>query len=164
MDNQTNSYYEDNADHLAAKYDLAKTAKFKSFAQNLPLGGSLLDIGCGSGRDAAWFQTQGYTVTAMDASLNFIKYVGKYHPELKPRLLHASLPFLDHKLPTEKFNVISIIINCNLWRQILILRIKTWKRMMIGQINRMGPNISCCYSIVTPKCSSIGSITFMPNN
>jgi len=109
MDTQTHSYYQENAIHLAERYDLAKTSKFRSFTKNLPLKGSLLDIGCGSGRDAAWLQTQGYTVTAMDSSLNILKQAGKYHPELKPRLIHACLPFSNDTFPIDKFNIISVI-------------------------------------------------------
>lgn len=38
------------------------------FLELLPEGGSILDLGCGSGRDSAYFLSQGYDVTAMDGS------------------------------------------------------------------------------------------------
>ncbi len=38
------------------------------FTQSLPEGGSVLDLGCGSGRDSAYFMSLGFDVTAMDAS------------------------------------------------------------------------------------------------
>lgn len=38
------------------------------FLELLPEGGSILDLGCGSGRDSAYFLSQGYDVTALDGS------------------------------------------------------------------------------------------------
>jgi len=38
------------------------------FTELLPEGGSILDLGCGSGRDSAYFMSCGFDVTAMDAS------------------------------------------------------------------------------------------------
>jgi SAM-dependent methyltransferase len=38
------------------------------FTEQLPEGGSIHDLGCGSGRDSAYFISCGYDVTAMDAS------------------------------------------------------------------------------------------------
>jgi SAM-dependent methyltransferase len=38
------------------------------FTALLPEGGSILDLGCGSGRDSAYFLSCGFDVTAMDAS------------------------------------------------------------------------------------------------
>jgi 2-polyprenyl-3-methyl-5-hydroxy-6-metoxy-1,4-benzoquinol methylase len=39
-----------------------------NFTELLPEGGSILDLGCGSGRDSAYFIEHGFDVTAMDAS------------------------------------------------------------------------------------------------
>ena len=41
---------------------------YARFLPLLPAGGHILDVGCGSGRDARAFLAQGYTVTAFDAS------------------------------------------------------------------------------------------------
>lgn len=38
------------------------------FLEVIPDGGSILDLGCGSGRDSAYFLSKGYDVTAMDGS------------------------------------------------------------------------------------------------
>ena len=40
----------------------------KGFLNNIPKGGSILDLGCGSGRDSIEFIKQGYNVTAVDGS------------------------------------------------------------------------------------------------
>lgn len=38
------------------------------FLELIPEGGSILDLGCGSGRDSAYFISKGYDVTALDGS------------------------------------------------------------------------------------------------
>lgn len=40
----------------------------EDFLSCLPLSGSILDLGCGSGRDAYAFSERGYSVTAVDGS------------------------------------------------------------------------------------------------
>lgn len=40
----------------------------ESFMELIPDGGSILDLGCGSGRDSAYFISKGYDVTAVDGS------------------------------------------------------------------------------------------------
>ena len=39
--------------------------------------GHLLEIGCGTGRDMAWFETQGVTVTGNDLSMGMLQYARK---------------------------------------------------------------------------------------
>ncbi|WP_171074149.1 class I SAM-dependent methyltransferase [Nonomuraea basaltis] len=40
----------------------------RRFADALPAGGRVADLGCGPGRDAAWFREQGLTVVGIDRS------------------------------------------------------------------------------------------------
>ena len=65
----TNRYYDENAQAFfdsTLKVDMQPLYyRFLPFMQE---GGSILDAGCGSGRDAYFFKTKGYSVTAMDAS------------------------------------------------------------------------------------------------
>ena len=42
--------------------------------QHLGDNGSLVDIGCGTGRDMAWFESQGITVTGIDLSMGMLAY------------------------------------------------------------------------------------------
>ncbi|UJF21372.1 class I SAM-dependent methyltransferase [Shewanella sp. OMA3-2] len=44
------------------------TALYNEFVPLIPLTGTILDAGCGSGRDSAYFIKQGFKVTAFDAS------------------------------------------------------------------------------------------------
>lgn len=43
------------------------------FLECIPQGGSILDAGCGSGRDTKAFQERGYEVTAIDASARMVE-------------------------------------------------------------------------------------------
>jgi 2-polyprenyl-3-methyl-5-hydroxy-6-metoxy-1,4-benzoquinol methylase len=38
------------------------------------MGGKVLDVGCGSGRDSIWFQTHGYEIYAHDASIAMVEH------------------------------------------------------------------------------------------
>jgi 2-polyprenyl-3-methyl-5-hydroxy-6-metoxy-1,4-benzoquinol methylase len=45
--------------------------------------GPTVDIGCGSGRDAAWLAKNGFEVEGFDASLNFLNEARSRYPDLK---------------------------------------------------------------------------------
>lgn len=59
-------------------------------------GGRILDAGCGTGRDSAWFTSQGFRVTAFDLSTGMLREAGKIVscPRIQGDMLH--LPFLSH--------------------------------------------------------------------
>ncbi|MBH1942444.1 class I SAM-dependent methyltransferase [Mobilitalea sibirica] len=62
-------YYNKNAgDFYEGTVNLDMQESWDRFCGLLPEGGSILDLGCGSGRDSAYFISQGFDVTAMDAS------------------------------------------------------------------------------------------------
>jgi SAM-dependent methyltransferase len=54
--------------------------------------GSVIEVGCGSGRDAAWLAAQGYAVTAFDASEALLTEARRRHPGLEFAV--ATLPGL----------------------------------------------------------------------
>lgn len=61
-------YYSKNAgDYFEHTVDINMQQCWNSFTGLLPEGGSILDLGCGSGRDSAYFISCGFDVTAMDA-------------------------------------------------------------------------------------------------
>ena len=63
------NYYNDNAKaFFEATVDVDMTPLYQQFLPLLPTNGSILDAGCGSGRDSLHFIKQGYSVTAIDAS------------------------------------------------------------------------------------------------
>lgn len=50
----------------------------KITTRNLPSGASILDFGCGSGRDTKYFLKRNYNVTAIDGSEEICKEASKY--------------------------------------------------------------------------------------
>lgn len=72
--NKTNKYYQDNAcSFYSATVEIDMSAIYQKFLPLIPKGGSILDAGCGSGRDSLHFKSQGYDATAMDASVALCK-------------------------------------------------------------------------------------------
>jgi SAM-dependent methyltransferase len=61
----------------------------------LPEKVSVLEIGCGSGRDAAFLIAKSYDVTAIEASPKMIEFAQRLHPELAGRITLASVPLRD---------------------------------------------------------------------
>jgi SAM-dependent methyltransferase len=76
--NDTNKYYQDNARRFySATVDIDMSAIYQKFLPLIPQGGSILDAGCGSGRDSLHFKSQGYDATAIDASAALCKLAGE---------------------------------------------------------------------------------------
>ena len=75
----TLTYYNMNA---VAFVEGTKDVDFKTiqdkFASRLPKGASVLDFGCGSGRDTKYFKEQGFGVTATDGSEELCKIASEY--------------------------------------------------------------------------------------
>lgn len=68
-DQATVGYYSQNAaEFFASTVDVDMTPLYERFLKHLPARASILDAGCGSGRDARAFANRGFEVTAFDAS------------------------------------------------------------------------------------------------
>ena len=62
-------YYNNHGSEFAAStLEVDMEELYGHFLPHLPPGSSILDAGCGSGRDSAAFLSQGYKVTAFDGS------------------------------------------------------------------------------------------------
>lgn len=62
-------YYNQNAaEYFEQTVDVNMQEYWDVFTSLLPEEGSILDLGCGSGRDSEYFISRGFDVTAMDAS------------------------------------------------------------------------------------------------
>lgn len=75
----TLNYYNNNATDFAAKtrnVDFSITQK--EFIKYLPPGATILDFGCGSGRDTKYFLDQGFLVDAIDGSSELCKLATEY--------------------------------------------------------------------------------------
>ncbi len=65
----TIQYYDDHAGRLAARYATADVSAMHHMLERwLPTEGTILEIGCGAGRESAWMAARGLKVTATDAS------------------------------------------------------------------------------------------------
>jgi len=58
------------------------TIQRQQFISYIPKHGSILDIGCGSGRDSAYFYKQGFQATGVDLSKNLLDIAKKKVPQV----------------------------------------------------------------------------------
>ena len=78
--NETLSYYNQNADaFIEGTKNADMSQQYGFFLKYLPVGGKLLDLGCGGGRDSAYFSSLGFVVTAVDGSRELCKRVREEH-------------------------------------------------------------------------------------
>ncbi len=76
--NNTLDYYNKNADEfILGTVNADMTATLDRFIKHVPIGGKILDLGCGSGRDSLYFKNLGYEVTAVDGSIEICKQAEK---------------------------------------------------------------------------------------
>lgn len=74
--NETLDYYNQNADSfIEGTQNADMTEQYLFFLKYLSPGCKLLDLGCGSGRDSAYFSSLGFQVTAIDGSEELCKRV-----------------------------------------------------------------------------------------
>ena len=72
--NQTIDYYNKNSEKFynnTVHIDLSEL--YSKFRRHIPDNGSILDLGCGSGRDSLYFLEKGYIVTSVDASEEMVR-------------------------------------------------------------------------------------------
>lgn len=77
--NDTLDYYNSKAkDFISGTVDVAFTEIQDIFLEYIPVGGRILDFGCGSGRDTKYFTSKGYDVDAIDGSEELCKIASEY--------------------------------------------------------------------------------------
>jgi SAM-dependent methyltransferase len=88
--------YEKHAPRLVEQYEsLSFQELHAGLLDILPLpGATVLDVGAGSGRDAAWFAENGYDVIAVEPSDAMLAHARKLHPSSRIRWVSDSLPDL----------------------------------------------------------------------
>ena len=86
----TLNYYNENAKSFiegTVNVDFVKVQDI--FLQLLPSRGTILDFGCGSGRDTKYFLEHGYKVDAIDGSIELCKFASVYTGiNVKHKLFH----------------------------------------------------------------------------
>lgn len=93
MKNKTINYYEENTNFLINRYESVEVREVQQLLlATFKKNSKLLEIGCGSGRDASYMIKNDFDVTAIDGSKNMIEEAKKIHPELSNNLFHKTLP------------------------------------------------------------------------
>lgn len=96
VDKRTIDYYRIRSAEVVRRYESADMSELHDhLLRHLPPNGSILEIGCGSGRDAAFMVSKGFDVTATDASAEMVREATRAHPELEDWLSCESLPLPD---------------------------------------------------------------------
>ena len=114
LNNPTLRYYEEHAGHLSAQYIAADVSSLHSLLDKwLPDKGRVLEIGCGSGRDAYWMGRRGLDVVATDASESMLAEAARQHPVSSVLFMPAIFPLAeDSELLRDRFDAIVCIAVC----------------------------------------------------
>lgn len=71
--NTKNYYNEQAVEFVENTFKVDMSNVYKPFLEYVPQGGKILDVGCGSGRDALYFKNSGFVVDAFDYSESLVK-------------------------------------------------------------------------------------------
>ena len=96
LQDTTLTYYEANAKQVyEGTVHLNMTVLYRPFVEYMPPYASILDAGCGSGRDTLYFTSRGYQVTAFDYSPALVKLATKLTGQEVLNLSFQDLAFED---------------------------------------------------------------------
>ena len=102
----TLNYYDDNAVEFAIQtVSIDMHNLYELFINQLPQRNKhyLLDVGCGSGRDANYFAKQGYDVTAIDVSAELIQWAQRHNMSSKIDWHHLDFSGIEKQPWANKF-------------------------------------------------------------
>jgi SAM-dependent methyltransferase len=109
VDQKTIQYYENHALECSRGYESADMSHLDHLLlRHLPdKGARVLELGCGSGREAAFLLQSGYDIKGIDASRGMIDEALGAHPELTGRLSCEAVPLPeDSPLLSECFDAV----------------------------------------------------------
>src|SRR6516162_1224732 len=91
------SWYDNHALEVSPRYESVRADVVHAWLINLlpPAPALVLDVGAGSGRDAAWLASQGYEVVAVEPSSAMRAEAERLHPSTPIRWISDSLPGLE---------------------------------------------------------------------
>lgn len=90
---RTLHFYDSHATEVTNSYEDVDFSRIvDQFATTLVSGSRVLDLGCGSGRDAARLSSRGFDVVAADGSEAMLARTTTLHPELADNTVHVALP------------------------------------------------------------------------
>ena len=91
------SWYDARAEQLADRYESVPAERIHHWLKDLlpSKAWTVLDVGAGSGRDAAWLASQGYDVVAVEPSDNMRTAARQRHEDRPIQWIADSLPGLE---------------------------------------------------------------------
>lgn len=89
-------WYDAHAPEIARGYEAIEAAQLHGWLADLlpPAGAAALDVGAGTGRDAAWLASLGFDVVAVEPSAAMRAQAAALHPDAAVRWLDDALPDL----------------------------------------------------------------------
>lgn len=107
--------YEEQAEALVMRYDaIAFEDKYRVEMPMLCRGpGRILDIGAGTGADAAWFAARGHEVVAVEPVERFRKAAARLHPSASIAWIDDGLP--DLQVVTARLQCFDVILVAAVW-------------------------------------------------
>ena len=110
--------YADEADAFISRYEALSSAEIYAhllhFLPSPPC--SLVDIGAGTGRDAAWFSARGYSVLAVEPVGEFREAGISRHRDPKIEWIDDTLPALAHVL--RRSEAFDLVLASGVWQHI----------------------------------------------
>ena len=106
LSKRTLNYYDKNTVEFAGQtVSIDMHNLYELFINQLPQRDMqcILDVGCGSGRDADYFAKQGYDVTAIDASAKLIQWARQHHMSNKISWVHLDFSSIEKQTWENKF-------------------------------------------------------------
>ncbi len=96
------SIYDQKAESLADRYESITFEEVHGDILDLltDTEGLVLDVGAGSGRDAAWFAAHGHEVVAVEPAPRMREVARSFHPDSRIRWLDDQLPVLENVFRT----------------------------------------------------------------
>lgn len=85
MDSRTVRAYDTDAEAYAREWeeDQASPDDLRAAVRDFFRPGPTVDVGCGSGRDAAWLAAEGFDVVGVDAATGLVAEARRRHPEVR---------------------------------------------------------------------------------
>lgn len=97
----TQAAYNQHAAQFVQQFEKSfKRIEHDKFLSLLPKAGYILDAGCGSARDAAYFVSKGFPTLGIDLSPELLAEAKKLHPEVPTQVMSLT----DITLPKEEFD------------------------------------------------------------
>lgn len=108
MKNINIDFYNKNADNLSETYNSLSTEDVHSHILNQinKATGKILDIGCGSGRDAFYFAEKGYKVIGVEPAEKLLEKAKENHAHKNITYINDKLPELENIKSKKKFDYI----------------------------------------------------------